>query len=122
MLKIEALNVRYETEKPHWGARKIRELLVRRLPGELMVPARSTIHAVLDHHDNWRDVRFEYDGIRRTKTPGSRGPRRKRWETAEKLSYHRGSVQANAMISAVKSVSVLFRRFHSFIDYHSVRL
>jgi hypothetical protein len=29
-------------------ARKIRELLVRRLSGDVRVPARSTIHAVLD--------------------------------------------------------------------------
>lgn len=37
-------------EKPHWGARKIRELLVRRLASEIKVPARSTIHAVLDRN------------------------------------------------------------------------
>ena len=36
--------------KPHWGARKIRELLVRRLAGDVRVPAKSTIHAVLDRH------------------------------------------------------------------------
>ena len=29
---------------------KIRELLLRRLPGEVRVPAKSTIHAVLDRH------------------------------------------------------------------------
>jgi transposase InsO family protein len=32
------------------GARKIRELLVRRLSGDVRVPAKSTIHAVLDRH------------------------------------------------------------------------
>jgi transposase InsO family protein len=32
------------------GARKIRELLVRRLNGDVRVPAKSTIHAVLDRH------------------------------------------------------------------------
>lgn len=32
------------------GARKIRELLVRRLDGDIRVPAKSTIHAVLDRH------------------------------------------------------------------------
>src|SRR5919109_3877479 len=32
------------------GARKIRELLIRRLAGDIRVPARSTIHAVLDRH------------------------------------------------------------------------
>jgi transposase InsO family protein len=47
---IESLIVRLKGEKPHWGARKIRELLVRRLAGDIRVPARSTIHAVLDRH------------------------------------------------------------------------
>jgi hypothetical protein len=40
-----------ESEKPHHrGARKIRDLLVRRLAGGARVPAKSTIHAVLDRH------------------------------------------------------------------------
>jgi transposase InsO family protein len=47
---IESLIVRFKGEKPHWGARKIRELLVRRLAEEVRIPARSTIHAVLDRH------------------------------------------------------------------------
>ena len=46
--QLETLIVRLKSEKPHWGARKIRELLVRRLDGDLKVPAKSTIHAVLD--------------------------------------------------------------------------
>jgi transposase InsO family protein len=49
-LQIETLIVRLKTEKPHWGARKIRELLVRRLDGDIRVPAKSTIHTVLDRH------------------------------------------------------------------------
>lgn len=48
--QLEALVVRAKRDKPHWGARKIRELLVRRLPGDIRVPAISTIHAVLDRH------------------------------------------------------------------------
>ena len=48
--QIESLIVRFKREKPHWGARKIRELLVRRLDGDVRVPAKSTIHAVLDRH------------------------------------------------------------------------
>src|SRR6201988_1238894 len=48
--QIETLIVRLKAEKPHWGARKIRELLVRRLDGDIKVPAKSTIHAVLDRH------------------------------------------------------------------------
>ena len=48
--QIESLIVGLKSNKPHWGARKIRELLVRRLPGDIKVPAKSTIHAVLDRH------------------------------------------------------------------------
>ncbi|MDJ0611565.1 MAG: IS481 family transposase [Kiloniellales bacterium] len=47
---IERMIVRLKKEKPHWGARKIRELLVRRLAGEVRIPAKSTVHAVLDRH------------------------------------------------------------------------
>jgi transposase InsO family protein len=46
--QMESLIVRLKREKPHWGARKIRELLVRRLAGDIRVPAKSTVHAVLD--------------------------------------------------------------------------
>jgi transposase InsO family protein len=48
--QIEGLIVSLKRGKPHWGARKIRELLIRRLAGDVRVPARSTIHAVLDRH------------------------------------------------------------------------
>jgi transposase InsO family protein len=48
--QIESLIVTLKREKPHWRARKLRELLVRRLAGDVRVPAKSTIHAVLDRH------------------------------------------------------------------------
>ena len=48
--QIESLIVRCKQEKPHWGARKIRELLLRRLDGDFRVPAKSTVHAVLCRH------------------------------------------------------------------------
>jgi transposase InsO family protein len=48
--QLESLIVQLKAEKPHWGARKIRELMVRRLDGDVRVPAKSTIHAVLDRH------------------------------------------------------------------------
>ena len=48
--QIEAAIVAARREKPNWGARKIRERLLRRLPSEVKVPARSTIHAILDRH------------------------------------------------------------------------
>jgi transposase len=48
--QVESLIVSLKCDKPHWGARKIRELLVRRLAGDVRVPAKSTIHAILDRH------------------------------------------------------------------------
>ena len=47
---VEAAIVAAKKEKPHWGARKIRERLLRRLPHAVKVPAASTIHAVMDRH------------------------------------------------------------------------
>ncbi|WFU05256.1 IS481 family transposase (plasmid) [Rhizobium sp. CB3171] len=47
---VEAMIVRLKKDKPHWGARKIRELLVRKLAGDIRVPAKSTVHAILDRH------------------------------------------------------------------------
>lgn len=48
--QIEAAIVAAKREKPSWGARKIRERLLRRLPHEVKVPACSTVHAILDRH------------------------------------------------------------------------
>ena len=48
--QVEAAIVAARGEKPHWGARKIRERLLRRLRHAVKVPASSTIHAVLDRH------------------------------------------------------------------------
>jgi transposase len=50
LAQLESLIVSLKRDKPHWGARKIRELLVRRLQSDVRVPAKSTIHAVLDRH------------------------------------------------------------------------
>jgi len=49
-VQIEQMIVRLKKEKPHWGARKIRELLIRRLNGDVRIPATSTVHAVLDRY------------------------------------------------------------------------
>src|SRR6478736_4326029 len=48
--QVEAAILNLKQEKPYWGARKIRERLLRRFSCEVKVPARSTIHAVLDRH------------------------------------------------------------------------
>jgi len=39
--QLEGQIVALKREKPHWGARKIRELLVRRLDGDVRIPAKS---------------------------------------------------------------------------------
>jgi transposase InsO family protein len=70
---VERLIVRARHDKPHWGARKIRELLVRRLAGDVRVPARSTIHAILDRHGLVRRMRRRRH--RATGTPLSAGAR-----------------------------------------------
>jgi len=69
--QIESLIVTLKREKPHWGARKIRELLLRRLDGDVRVPAKSTVHAVLHRHGLVKGIR----GPRRraTGTPLSAG-------------------------------------------------
>ena len=54
--QIEGLIVTLKREKPHWGARKIRELLVRRLDQDVRIPAKSTIHAVLHRHGLVRGI------------------------------------------------------------------
>jgi transposase InsO family protein len=55
--QIENQIVTFKQEKPHWGARKIRELLVRRLSGDIRIPAKSTIHAVLHRHGLVKGIR-----------------------------------------------------------------
>jgi len=54
--QIESLILTLKRDKPHWGARKIRELLVRRLSGDVRIPARSTIHAVLHRHGSVKPI------------------------------------------------------------------
>src|SRR3982074_540883 len=45
--QVENFILRARHEQPSWGARKIRERLLRRFSG-IPIPAKSTIHAVLD--------------------------------------------------------------------------
>jgi len=49
--QVEQQIINLKKEKPHWGARKLRELLIRRLPSDVRIPANSTVHAVLDRHN-----------------------------------------------------------------------
>jgi putative transposase len=48
-MPVEKAIVRLKKEYPSWGAPKIRERLKQRLP-EVVCPAISTVHAVLDRH------------------------------------------------------------------------
>src|ERR1700726_172206 len=47
--QVENFILNVKREHITWGARKIRERLIRRFSG-IKVPAKSTIHAVLDRH------------------------------------------------------------------------
>src|SRR6266481_1435318 len=47
--QVENYILNVKREHPSWGARKIRERLVRRFSG-IPIPAKSTIHAVLDRY------------------------------------------------------------------------
>jgi transposase InsO family protein len=64
---VEVAIVAAKRDKPHWGARKIRERLLRRLPHAVKVPAASTIHAVLDRHGLVKPM-----GRRRPRAEGTR--------------------------------------------------
>jgi len=46
---VENYILNVKREHPSWCARKIRERLIRRFSG-IPIPAKSTIHAVLDRH------------------------------------------------------------------------
>lgn len=47
--QIEKLILQIKKEKPSWGAPKIREKIIRQYP-DIHIPAKSTIHAVLDRY------------------------------------------------------------------------
>src|SRR5258708_1254811 len=47
--EVENFILNVKRERASWGARKIRERLLRRFSG-IPIPAKSTIHAVLDRH------------------------------------------------------------------------
>jgi transposase InsO family protein len=65
--QVERLIVDLKRDKPHWGARKIRELLLRKLDGDVRLPAKSTVHAVLDRHGLVKRARLRRN--RATGTP-----------------------------------------------------
>ena len=64
--QLEAMIVTLRREKPTWGARKLRERLLRNLPNDVRVPACSTIHAIMDRHGLVTRQRHS-----RTKTEGT---------------------------------------------------
>jgi len=47
--QVENYILNLKRERPTWGARKIRERLIRRFSG-IKIPANSTLHALLDRH------------------------------------------------------------------------
>lgn len=71
---MQAMIVRLKKEKPHWGARKIRELLVKRLAGDVRIPAKSTVHAVLDRYGLVSQARKRNQANKAVGTPLSAAP------------------------------------------------
>jgi len=64
-LQMEKTILQIKNEKPHWGAPKIRERLIRKYP-DIKPPAKSTVHAVLDRHGL-----VEHRGRRRNRAAGT---------------------------------------------------
>jgi transposase len=48
-IEIEKIILKTKSEKPSWGAPKIKEILERRY-SDIKIPARSTIHVILDRN------------------------------------------------------------------------
>jgi hypothetical protein len=48
--RLGSLGLGARREKPTWGARKLRDRLLRKLPNDVRVPACSIIDAILDRH------------------------------------------------------------------------
>jgi transposase InsO family protein len=72
--QIEGLIVSLKRDKPHWGARKVRELLLRRLDGDVRLPAKSTVHAVLDRHGLVKRARARRNKATGTPLSDARAP------------------------------------------------
>lgn len=69
--QIEKLIVQLKQEKPAWGALKIRERLLRRFPDVHHLPAKSTVHAVLERHglvEKRRRRRYRAEGTQLSRT------------------------------------------------------
>ena len=66
-MQVEQTILRIKKDKPSWGAAKIRERISRKYP-DIGLPAKSTIHAVLDRHGLVKKRRRR----RRSKMEGTR--------------------------------------------------
>jgi transposase InsO family protein len=86
---VEAAIVAAKKEKPHWGARKIRERLLRRLPHAIKVPAASTVHAVLDRHGLVTRATRSWTRAQGTPLPGGLNPN-DLWSTDYKGEFQLG--------------------------------
>ena len=65
-VQVETLIVRIKREKPHWGARKVRELLVKRQPagsGELVVAGAEALKQHLAASRNQQRVQAGHTAI-----------------------------------------------------------
>ena len=63
-MQLQKEIIRMKQEKPSWGAAKIREILKRKYP-EVRLPAKSTVHSILDRHGLVKRIkrqRFKAEG------------------------------------------------------------
>jgi putative transposase len=73
LFQVEQLIVRLKREFPTWGAPKLRER-VRTHFGELALPAKSTVHAVLDRHGLVKKKRRRYGKLEGTALSNTQSP------------------------------------------------
>ena len=70
---LERLIVETKREKPHWGAQDPRTACPG-LAGDVRIPARSTVHAVLDRHGLVKGARTRRSRADGTPIPAGRDP------------------------------------------------
>ena len=71
--QIETAILAIKREHAYWGARKIREKLLRKWDGAIKVPAISTIHCTLDRHGLVSPMRHRRPCLKANGTPLSAG-------------------------------------------------
>lgn len=94
--QVENYILNVKREHASWGARKIRERLMRRFSG-IKLPAKSTIHAVLDRYGP--GSRYEF--CQSKSNPGAGADRGRAWTTEGDPRRRRAGVNESALPGVV---------------------